>query len=187
MTHSKLGLKPAFYWRMSWRMLWRDWRGGELNILLFAMVIAVTSITAVGFFTDRIERGLSSQSAELIAADLVISSPNPSVRDHIGLARQFDLKVAVTASFRSIVLADGRPQLVEVKSVSDAYPLRGTLRTSEGAFTPDSATSLIPAAGELWVEPRLLDLLATEVGSSISLGNSSFVISRPPLKRQEKG
>jgi putative ABC transport system permease protein len=178
MTHSKLGLKPAFYWNMSWRMLWRDWRGGELNILLFGLIIAVTSITAVGFFTDRIERGLSSQSAELIAADLVVSSPDATVRDHIALARKNDLQVAVTASFRSIILADGRPQLVEVKSVSDGYPLRGTLRTSEQAFTQDSATTSIPARGELWVEPRLLDLLGMEVGSAISLGNSSFVISR---------
>jgi len=182
MTHSTPALTPAFYWNMSWRMLWRDWRGGELNILLFGLIIAVTSITAVGFFTDRIERGLSSQSAELIAADLVISSPDESVRDHIALARQNDLQVAVTTSFRSILLADAqsgtRPQLVEVKSVSDGYPLRGSLRTSEQAFSQDSATTSIPARGELWVEPRLLDLLDMEVGSSISLGNSIFVVSR---------
>ena len=50
-----------FLWHNSWRMLWRDWRGGELNILAIGLVIAVTSITAVGFFTDRIERGLKLQ------------------------------------------------------------------------------------------------------------------------------
>jgi len=55
-------------------MLWRDWRGGELRILAFALVIAVTSVTSVGFFIDRVERGLNQQAAELIAADLVISS-----------------------------------------------------------------------------------------------------------------
>ena len=48
----------SFFWYASWRMLWRDWRGGELTILAISLIIAVTSITAVGFFTDRIERGL---------------------------------------------------------------------------------------------------------------------------------
>ena len=41
----------------SWRMLWRDWRGGELRILAAALLIAVTSVTAVGFFIDRVDRG----------------------------------------------------------------------------------------------------------------------------------
>ena len=72
---------------MSRRMLWRDWRGGELTILAIGLIIAVTSITAVGFFTDRIERGLKQQSAELIGADLVISSSRQNVSDHIEAAR----------------------------------------------------------------------------------------------------
>ena len=58
----------------SWRMLWRDWRGGELRILAVALVIAVTSVSAVSFFTDRVDRGMQQQAAELIAADLVVSA-----------------------------------------------------------------------------------------------------------------
>ena len=58
----------------SWRTLWRDWRGGELRILAVALVIAVTAVSAVGFFIDRVDRGIQQQAAELIAADLVISA-----------------------------------------------------------------------------------------------------------------
>ncbi|MFZ0469757.1 MAG: hypothetical protein WAL92_12625, partial [Thiogranum sp.] len=61
----------------SWRMLLRDWRGGELRILAVALVIAVTSVSAVGFFTDRVDRGMQQQAAELIAADLVVSAARP--------------------------------------------------------------------------------------------------------------
>lgn len=178
MSYSSLSPEPSFYWHMSWRMLWRDWRAGELNILLFGLIIAVTSITAVGFFTDRIERGLSTQSAELIAADLAISSPRENVRDHIESARQDDLRVAMTASFRSVVIAETSPQLVEVKSVSVGYPLRGVLRVSEQPFSKDFAATSIPGKGELWVEPRLLDLLGKKVGDALSLGNSNFIISK---------
>ena len=168
----------GFYWSNSWRMLWRDWRGGELTILAMALIIAVSSITAVGFFTDRIERGLKMQSAELIAADLVITSGRADINDHIAKARANDFLVTTTLQFRSIVLANERLQLAEVKVVSEGYPLRGVLRISDTAFGDDEATTAIPAAGELWVEARLLQLLGLNMGDSVKLGNSSFMLSK---------
>jgi len=168
----------SFYWSNSWRMLWRDWRGGELNILAIGLIIAVTSITAVGFFTDRIERGLQMQSAELIAADLVITSGRADINDHIAAARENDFQVATTQSFRSVVLANERLQLAEVKVVSEGYPLRGVLRISDTAYGDDEATTQIPPPGELWVEARLLQLLGLDIGGSVRLGNSSFRISK---------
>jgi len=168
----------GFFWKNSWRMLWRDWRGGELTILAISLVIAVTSITAVGFFTDRIERGLKMQSAELIAGDLVISSSRAEVNDYITEARSNNFMVTTTQQFRSVVFADERFQLAEVKVVSEGYPLRGVLRISDTAFGPDEATTRIPAPGELWVEARLLQLLDLDVGDTIKLGEVLFTIDK---------
>jgi putative ABC transport system permease protein len=170
------GLK--FLWFNSWRMLWRDWRGGELTILAIGLVIAVTSITAVGFFTDRIERGLKEQSAELIGADLVISSSRQDVTDYIEAARENNFLVATTTTFRSVVLHAERLQLAEVKAVSEAYPLRGVLRVSDTPFGDDEATTNIPAAGDVWVEARLLQQLDAGVGDRVNLGNSTFTIRK---------
>lgn len=178
MSLSKKEQGFSFYWYTSWRMLWRDWRGGELTILAIGLIIAVTSITAVGFFTDRIERGLQMQSAELIAGDLVLTSGRADIYDYIAEARSNDFRVATTQQFRSVVLADERLQLTEVKAVSDAYPLRGVVRTSDTAFGDDEATTGIPAPGELWVEPRLLQLLDLEIGDSVDLGTSTFTIRK---------
>ena len=36
--------------KIAWRMLVRDWRAGELGVLAAALVIAVASVTSVGFF-----------------------------------------------------------------------------------------------------------------------------------------
>jgi putative ABC transport system permease protein len=168
----------SFLWFMSWRMLWRDWRGGELTILAIGLVIAVTSITAVGFFTDRIERGLKQQSAELIGADLVITSSRQDVSDYIEDGRAQHFQVAMTQQFRSIVLGNQRPQLVEVKAVTEGYPLRGVLRISDTAFGTDEATTGIPAPGDIWVEARLLQMLEIEVGDEVSLGNTTFHIRK---------
>ncbi len=159
-------------------MLWRDWRGGELTILAIGLIIAVTSITAVGFFTDRIERGLQMQSAELIAGDLVLTSGRSDINDYLTEARSNDFQVTTTQQFRSVVIASERLQLAEVKAVSDGYPLRGVLRISDTAFGDDEATTGIPAPGELWVEPRLLQLLQLEIGDSVDLGTSTFTIRK---------
>ena len=178
MSGSKQEKGFSFFWHTSWRMLWRDWRGGELTILAIGLIIAVTSITAVGFFTDRIERGLQMQSAELIAADLVITSARSDINDYITEARSNDFQVTTTQQFRSVVLANERLQLAEVKAVSDGYPLRGVLRISDSAFGDDEATTGIPAPGELWVEPRLLQLLQLEIGDSVDLGTSTFTVRK---------
>ena len=38
---------------LAFRTLGRDWRSGELLVLVGALVVAVAAMTAVGFFTDR--------------------------------------------------------------------------------------------------------------------------------------
>lgn len=167
-----------FFWLNSWRMLWRDWRGGELTILAVGLVIAVTSITAVGFFTDRIERGLKEQSAELIGADLVIASRQSGIREYIEPARRQQFQVATTQQFRSVVLGGGQPQLVEIKAVSAGYPLRGVLRISDTPYGEDFPTTSIPAPGDLWVAPRLLQLLDAGIGDEVSLGEKTFILRK---------
>ena len=168
-------------------MLWRDWRGGELSILAAGLIIAVTSITAVGFFTDRIERGLQQQSAELMGADLVITSGMPDVADYIEDTRAHKFQVAMTLQFRSVVLGNERPHLVEVKAVTEGYPLQGVLRVSDTPFGADVATTRIPASGEVWVESRLLQMLGLAVGDEIRLGASQFHIRKVLRYEPDRG
>jgi putative ABC transport system permease protein len=55
-----------------WRMVWRDFRSGSLRWLWLAVALAVAALSSVGLFADRIERGLSSDAAQLLGADLVV-------------------------------------------------------------------------------------------------------------------
>ena len=48
---------------LGWRTLWRDLRGGELRLLIVAVTLAVAALTAVGFFADRLQRGLGARGA----------------------------------------------------------------------------------------------------------------------------
>ncbi len=171
----------------SWRLLWRDWRGGELRILAVALIIAVTAVSAVGFFTDRVDHGLQQQAAELIGADLVISAAKPVLPAIEERASALGLQSAHTIQFRSVAIAAEKPQLVEVKAVSDGYPFRGKLHVADAAFTPDRATEDIPASQQVWVEPRLLQMLGLSVGDSLQLGAISFTISQLLTYKPDRG
>ena len=52
--------------RLALRLLRRDWRAGELRVLIAALVLAVASVGTVGFFTDRVKGALTRQ-ANLLA------------------------------------------------------------------------------------------------------------------------
>ena len=171
----------------SWRMLWRDWRGGELRILAVALIIAVTAVSAVGFFIDRVDRGIQQQAAELIAADLVISSAKPVSAEIASEAKTLGLQTANTLQFRSVAISGEKPQLVEVKAVGVGYPFRGELHIADAAFTQDRVTDTIPASHNIWVEPRLLQMLGLKVGDQLQLGAISFNISQLLTYEPDRG
>ena len=59
------------------KLLWRDWRSGELTLLLASLIIAVSTVTTITLFVDRLQQALERESASFLAADLVISSNEP--------------------------------------------------------------------------------------------------------------
>jgi len=164
--------------RLATRLLLRDWRSGEVTVLVIALVIAVTSATSVIFFTDRISRALENQASELLAADLRLESDHAINPEYLQEAKQRQLKTAQTVSFRSMAVAQSGGQLVEVKAVSSEYPLRGSLKISQTAFGNQTTVNYGPAPGNVWIEPRLLHGLGISMGQNLSLGALSFKVKR---------
>ena len=164
-------------WRLAARLLRRDWRSGELYLLTAALVLTVAAITAVGFFTSRIETAMQREGGELLAADLVVDARDAIPARFADEARARGLAVARTLSFRSVVVAGERSQLVEVKAVGDAYPLRGQLELRAARDAPARAAGSGPPPGDAWVEPRLLHGLGTEPGSPLRLGEATLPVT----------
>jgi putative ABC transport system permease protein len=155
---------------LSFRLLRRDWRSGELRVLLIALLIAVTCVTSVSFFTNRISQALIYQSSELLGADLRLVSDHPINASAFNIARKDGLKSAETRSFRSMIMAEGHAQLVEIKAAGAGYPLRGHLRIATDQFSQDMATNSLPKSGEVWVSSRLLQQFGLSVGDRVQVG-----------------
>ena len=148
--------------QLGWRNLWRDFRSGELNLLVLSVVLAVAALSAVGFFSDRLQAGLWRDARQLIGGDAVVVSDKPTAENFLQKAQQLGLKTNATLSFPSMARADdaqgGETKLVALKAVSEGYPLRGqlTLLSVEGASPSDNSksqvTRQVPSSGQAWVD-----------------------------------
>ncbi|MFI3222894.1 MAG: FtsX-like permease family protein, partial [Methylococcaceae bacterium] len=160
------------------RLLWRDSRSGELTLLILALIIAVSSSTAIALFSERLQRTMSHQAAELLGADLVIASPELMAQEWLGQAKLLNLKAARTAEFASVLIEHDELILASIKAISDTYPLRGFLKTSEGDVNAETIVHHGPEPGTAWLEKRLLSALKLKLGDTLTVGEKPLLVTK---------
>lgn len=160
------------------RALKRDARSGQFVIIALALLVAVAGITAVETFTDRVRLALAEQSSVLLAADLAILSSEPIPDDYRQRARARRLATSEQLTMRSVVAFGDALQLVEIKAVDAAYPLRGQLEIADAPFAPARAVRATPPRGTVWVDPRLLQLLKVQPGDELEVGAARLRIAK---------
>ncbi len=176
-------------WLLSLRLLLREARSGELTLILAALLIAVTSTTAIALFSARLDLAMQSRSNDLLGADLRLQSTTPIDSAWAEQAQQLGLKTSQTLTFPSVVLHGDDMSLAAIKAVDKGYPLRGILRIREQAG--DDAATLDatqgPLPGEAWVEPRLLALLNAQLGDEVELGTTRLRLSAVIVEESDRG
>ncbi|UXD88801.1 ABC transporter permease [Thalassolituus hydrocarboniclasticus] len=176
-------------WLLALRLLLREARSGELTLILAALLIAVTSTTAIALFSARLDLAMQSRSNDLLGADLRLQSTSqidPAWQEE---AQRLGLSTSQTLTFPSVVLHGDDMSLAAIKAVDKGYPLRGILRIREQAG--DDAATLDatqgPLPGEAWVEPRLLALLNAQLGDEVELGTTRLRLSAVIVEESDRG
>ncbi|WP_119354941.1 ABC transporter permease [Azohydromonas sediminis] len=181
----------ASVFALAWRQTLRDFRAGELRLLVVAVLLAVAALTAVGFFADRLSQGLARDARQLLGGDAVIASDKPLPPAFAEQAAALGLRTATTTSFPSMARADdahgGATRLVAVKAVGDAYPLRGTVQVRAAPDAPPVAADGPPPRGRVWVDAALLDALQIAVGDTLLLGDAALVVDRIVAIEPDRG
>ncbi len=185
------GSQAPSFWLIGWRSLRRDWRAGELRLLLLAVTLAVAALTAVGFFADRLQGGLARDARALIGGDAVVRSDQAPPPGFEAQARAFGLASTLSLDFPTMGRArdedGGAARLVALKAVGEGYPLRGALRVAEAPGAPDVETRDVPAPGTAWVDAALLAALDLKMGDALLLGDASFRIARVIAIEPDRG
>ncbi len=168
----------------------RDWRAGELTMLLLALVLAVAALSSVGFLADRLHQGLERDARRMIAADFIVRADHPVDAQFAQQAKSLGLDTATTAIFPSMInstTAQPVSRLAAVKAVSPGYPLRGALRIAPAPGAPDYAAHAIPPPGTVWVDQQLLDTLKVHVGDKVKVGGRDFTIGAIITRELDRG
>jgi putative ABC transport system permease protein len=169
--------------RLAFRLLRRDWRAGELRVLVAALVLAVGSVGTVGFFADRVKGGLTKQANLLLGADVMISGDRPLPSTIADAAHARGLATTPVIRFNSMVQpnaqagADAVAVLTDVKAVGPDYPLRGAIRLADAANPAGAPTPRIPGRGEAWPDVRLAERLGIKQGDSLLVGEATLKVS----------
>jgi putative ABC transport system permease protein len=160
------------------RMLARDWRGGELGVLVIALVLAVGVVSGISAFTTRLQSALEQESHRFLAADAVVQSSRDMPAAWLNRAQEAGLVTATVLSFPSMVYAgEENMYLASVKAVSDRYPLRGDLLASDEPFGAARRADVGPAPGTVWLDSRLFPLLDVGIGDSVAIGEAEFTVA----------
>ncbi len=168
---------------LAMRMLRRDWRAGELSVLIAALILAVASVGTVGFFADRVKGALTRQANLLLGADLMISGDRPLPARYAEQAAVDGLATTPVIRFNSMVqVADSAAAasqvavLSDVKAVGEGYPLRGAVRLVDRDHAEGRVANGIPARGEVWIDTRLAHRLGASIGTRLAIGESTLAV-----------
>jgi len=166
------------------RMLRRDWRAGELRVLIAALVLAVASVGTVGFFADRVKGALTRQANLLLGADLMVSGDRPLPAAFEERAKREGLATTPVIRFNSMVqtadqaaAASTAAVLTDVKAVADGYPLRGAIALVDPAMPQGRHATGIPRQGDVWIDTRLAQRLGIDIGAKLAVGEATLTVA----------
>lgn len=164
---------------MIWRWFWREWKSPSLLIVWLALTLAVACVLALGSLSDRMEKGLSQQSRDVMAGDRTLRSGKEVPEAWLTQARADGLQVGRQLTFMTMTFAGDTPQLASVKAVDDLYPMFGELSTAPAG--------LKPAAGTVLAAPRLLALLERKAGDNLDVGDTTLRIAGEVIQEPDAG
>ncbi|QII27826.1 FtsX-like permease family protein [Stenotrophomonas maltophilia] len=163
--------------RHAWRALRREALAGDLLTVFAALVLGVAVMTAVGTLVNRVNLALTGSAAEMLGGDLGVAGRDDPPAAFADEAQRRGLAHTRLASFGSVLFQGDASQMASIKAVEAGYPLRGALRvraTPGGALIADAG---MPAKGQTYADPRLLQALGLKAGDDLEFGAGTLRIA----------
>ena len=169
---------------LSFKIFLRELKSGYLTSILISLVLAITIVSGISLFTDRLEKALNTETEEFLGGNLKFESNQNSVKDKIETQDFGPINYMEMVLFASVIFSDEEMQLSSVKAVDNNYPLIGELELKDdsGVFLSKSN----PKQGTVWMDERLQNLLNLNYGDKIFLGDSEFIFAATILYEPDR-
>jgi putative ABC transport system permease protein len=167
------------------RSLRREFLHGELATLAAALVLAVAALAAVATLANRVERAIVASAAELIGGDLGISSSHALPEEFEVEAKRRGLATTDVADFPSVVFAQDKSRLCDVRAADSRFPLRGVFSARDSAGSEKIVHA--PDAGAIYVDHEVLVALGVRVGDKVQVGGRDLAIAGEIVRSPDSG
>ena len=170
---------------LSLKLFIREMRSGYLTSMLLSLVLAVTIVSGISLFTDRLEKVLSSETKEFLGGDLKFESNEQNIKESLEELTLKNSQTSEMAIFASVIFSDQEMQLSSIKAVDNSYPLIGELELQDSSGTYKTRNN--PSPGTLWMDERLKNLLSLDYGDKIYLGDATFIFAATIVYEPDRG
>ena len=170
---------------LSLKLFIREMRSGYLTSMLLSLVLAVTIVSGISLFTDRLEKVLSSETKEFLGGDLKFESNEQNIKESLEELTLKNSQTSEMAIFASVIFSDQEMQLSSIKAVDNSYPLIGELELQDNSGTYKTRNN--PSPGTLWMDERLKNLLSLDYGDKIYLGDATFIFAATIVYEPDRG
>lgn len=146
---------------------------GKLWPVALALTLIIASVFALTALAGRMEQIIVQQSGEALTADMVFESANPLPNTLKQATDGDEYQYSDLTQFQTMAFnRQDQMQLVTVKAIDSAYPLKG-----EMTLKSNDKLSHHVKPGELWLDERLFARLQVKPGDQLSIGDADFTIS----------
>jgi putative ABC transport system permease protein len=182
---------------MAFRLARRELRGGLMGfrLMMACLALGVGAIAGIGSFSATIDESLRNDARALLGGDVELRlSQRRASADELAYLRQSGAVSEVTtmrAMAAGASRSDGgvRRQLVEMKSVDEAYPLVGEVRLDPGVTLAEALAPRSEGGETVYgavAQADLLSDLGISVGDRFHVGEATFAL-RAVLLREPDG
>ena len=170
----------AFVLRMAWREMRSSWL--RLTFFFLCVAIGVAAIIALRSVIQNVRETMTREARSLIGADIVIQSPralDPSATATIETVLREAPVLGRSEVIQTMTMmrpVDGvglsTARMTELRGVDAAYPFYGAMTLASGRLYTHA---LLAGHGAI-VQPDVLAQLGVNVGDTVILAGTSFVI-----------
>ncbi len=151
---------------------WREIRHGQLWPVAMALSLIIACVFGLAALADRMDQVVMQQGKDALTADSVFRSSNPLPAALLTATEQAQVPTAQQVRFGTMAFSATDMQLITVKAVDSAYPLRGEMALNDGQR---SYVHVEP--GQLWLDNRIMQRLQVKVGDVVTIGDADFQLS----------
>ena len=164
---------------LAFRFAARELRSGVsgFRIFLACLALGVAAIAAAGSTAEAFRQGLASQAREILGGDMAVTVEQRRFTPIERAAIEKTGKASWAVGSRAMAQApDGQRRLVELRGVSDAYPLAGQVTLEDGGDFHRAIAPVADGTAGAVVERVLLERLNLKIGDRILVGELPVVV-----------